>query len=121
MVMLKLLLLRWLIVSAAIAVVAAIMPSVELDGGFFGLIGSALVFGLVNALIGPVLRLLALPLNLITFGLFGLVVNGILLAITAGLLDTLDVGGFFATIVAAFLISVLTAVIVFAVPESAAA
>jgi putative membrane protein len=119
--MIKLLLLRWAIVSAAIAIVAGIMPSVDIDGGFFGLIGAALVFGLVNALIGPILRFLALPLTLVTFGLFGLVVNGLLLAISAGLLDSLDVGGFLATIVAAFLISVLTAVIVFAVPDSATA
>ncbi len=117
--MVKLLVMRWAIVAAAIAIVAAIMPSVEVDGGFFGLIGVALVFGLVNALIGPVIRLLSLPLTILTFGLFGLVVNGILLAITAGLVDSLDVGGFFATIGAAFLISVLTAVIVFVVPDSA--
>jgi putative membrane protein len=119
MAMVKLLVMRWAIVAAAIAIVAAIMPSVEVDGGFFGLVGVALVFGLVNALIGPVIRLLSLPLTILTFGLFGLVVNGILLAITAGLLDSLDVGGFFATIGAAFLISVLTAVIVFVVPDSA--
>lgn len=117
--MVKLLVMRWVIVAAAIAIVAAIMPSVEVDGGFFGLIGVALVLGLVNALIGPVIQLLSLPLTLVTFGLFGLVVNGILLAITAGLLDSLDVGGFFATIGAAFLISVLTAAIVFLVPDSA--
>ncbi|HYJ69734.1 MAG TPA: phage holin family protein [Nocardioidaceae bacterium] len=117
--MIKILLVRWAIVSVAIAIVAAIMPSIDVEGGFFGLIGVALVFGLVNALIGPVLRLVSLPLTLITFGLFGLVVNALLLAISAGLLDNLDVGGFLATIVAAFLISVLTAVMVFAVPDPA--
>ena len=62
-----------------------------------------------------------------TFGLFGLVINGILLAITAGLTDVLDVGGFFATIVAAVVISIVTAVLLFVVgrmfgePESATA
>jgi putative membrane protein len=53
----------------------------------------------------------SLPLTLITFGLFGLVINGILLAITAGLTDVLDVGGFFATILAAVVISAVTAVL----------
>ena len=67
--------------------------------------GVALLFGLVNALIGTLLRLISLPLTLMTFGLFGLVINGVLLAITAGLTDVLDVGGFLATILAAVVIS----------------
>jgi uncharacterized membrane protein YvlD (DUF360 family) len=53
-------------------------------------------------------RLLSLPITLMTFGLFALVVNGLLLAITAGLSDYLDVGGFLQTVLAAFLISVLS-------------
>ena len=48
---------------------------------------------------------------LITFGLFALVVNAVLLAITAGLLNALDVGGFLSTVVAAFLISVISAAV----------
>jgi putative membrane protein len=104
------LLVRWAILTVAIAIAAAIVPSVDVEGGFLGLVGVALVFGLVNALIGPVLRLLSLPLTLLTFGLFSLVVNGVLLAITAGLVDNLDVGGFLSTILAAFLIALLTSV-----------
>ena len=70
---------------------------------------------------------MSLPLTLMTFGLFGLVINGILLAITAGLTDVLDVGGFLATILAALVISMVTAVLLFVVgrmfgePESAKA
>ncbi len=109
--MLKQLIVVWVIVAAAIAITAWLLPSVEVDGGALSLLGVALLFGLVNALIGTLLRLVSLPLTLITFGLFGLVINGILLAITAGLTDVLDVGGFFATIVAAVVISVVTAVL----------
>ena len=58
---------------------------------------------------------MSLPLTLMTFGLFGLVINGVLLAITAGLTDSLDVGGFFATILAALVISIVTAVLLFVV------
>jgi putative membrane protein len=50
----------------------------------------------------------------VTFGLFGLVINGALLALTAGLSDALDVGGFLATIVAAVIISVVTTLLGFA-------
>jgi putative membrane protein len=109
--MLKQLIVVWVIVAASIAITAWLLPSVEVDGGAVSLLGVALLFGLVNALIGTVLRLVSLPLTLITFGLFGLVINGILLAITAGLTDVLDVGGFFATILAAVVISAVTAVL----------
>ena len=101
------LVIRWVLLAAVIAVVAWIVPDVDISGGVFGLLVAAAVFGLVNVLVGPLLRLLTLPLTMMTFGLFSLVVNGILLALTAGLTSFLDVGGLIQTIVAAFLISVL--------------
>ena len=109
--MLKQLIIVWAITAVAIAVAAALVPSVEIDGGPLALIGVAAVFGLVNAIIGPLLRLLSIPLLLITFGLFALVINAALLGITAGLLDSLEIGGFFSTVVAAFLISAFSAVL----------
>lgn len=112
--MLKTLLVGWLVIAAAIAITAAIVPSVEIDGGVLALLGVALLFGIVNAVLGPILRFLSLPLNLITFGLFALVVNGVLLLVTAGLSDSLEVGGFFAAIIAACLISLLSTVMSFA-------
>jgi len=113
--MLKQLIIIWLVVAAAIAITAGLLPSVEIDGGFLGVLWVALLFGLVNGLIGPLLRLISLPLNMITFGLFALVVNAALLGITAGLTDSLDVGGFFSTVLAAIVISIVTAVLVFVV------
>ena len=113
--MLKQLIIVWLVVAAAIAITAGLLSSVEIDGGVLGILWVALLFGLVNALIGPLLRLISLPLNVITFGLFALVVNAALLGITAGLTDSLDVGGFFSTVLAAIVISVVTAVLVFVV------
>ena len=111
--MLKQLIFVWVVTAVAIAGAAALVPSVDLDGGVGTLLWVALLFGLVNGLIGPLLHLISLPLTLITFGLFGLVVNGALLALTAGLSDSLDVGGFLATIVAAVVISVIEAVLGF--------
>jgi len=109
--MLKRLTIVWLCTAVAIALAAALIPSVDIDGGPFALIGVAAVFGLVNAIIGPLLRLLSIPVMLMTFGLFALVINAVLLAITAGLMDSLDVGGFFSTVAAAFLISVFSTII----------
>jgi putative membrane protein len=113
--MFKQLIIVWLVIAAAIAITAALVPSVEVDGGFFGVLGVALVFGLVNALIGPLLRLVSLPLTLMTFGLFALVVNAVLLAITAGLTDSLDVGGFVGVVLGALVISIVTSVLLFLV------
>jgi putative membrane protein len=109
----KSLLVAWLIIAIAIAITAAIVPSVEIDGGVVALLGVALLFGLVNALLGPVLRFLSLPLNAITFGFFAIVVNGLLLAATAGLSSSLEVGGFLAAVVAACLISLLSTLMSF--------
>ena len=109
--MLRYLIVVWASLVVAFAITAALVPSVDIDGGVLTLLGVSAVFGLVNAVIGPLLRLLSLPLMLITFGLFALVINAALLGITAGLLDTLDVGGFFSTVLAAFLISVISAAV----------
>jgi putative membrane protein len=112
--MLKQLVFVWLVTAVAIAIAAALIPSVEIDGGALSLLGVAALFGLVNGLIGPLLRLVSLPLTLVTFGLFGLVINGVLLALTAGISDSLSVGGLLATIGAGIVISVTSAVLGFA-------
>ena len=109
--MIKHLIMVWLCLAVAIAVTAALMDSVEVDGGTLTLLGIAALFGLVNGLIGPLLRLLSIPLLLVTFGLFALVINAALLAITAGLSNNLEVGGFFSVVGAALVISVLSAVL----------
>jgi putative membrane protein len=100
-----LLLIRWLFISSALAMAAALVPDVVITGGLLGLLGVAAIFGLVNAVIGPVARALAVPFNAITFGLSALVVNGALLALAAGLSRNLDVGGFLQTMLAAFVVT----------------
>lgn len=111
--MLRRVVVTFVIVAVAVGVAAAVVPGIDVDGGVLTLLWVAVVFGLVNALLGPILHLLALPLSVMTLGLFALVVNGILLAITAGISDDLDVGGFVGTIVGALIISVVTAILGF--------
>jgi len=103
------------VLAAALGLAAWLLDSVTIHGGLLALLGVSLVFVLVNLLLGPILRLLSLPLTVITLGQFSLVVNGVLLAITAGLSNNLDVGGFFGVIVAALVISVIEAVLGFVV------
>jgi putative membrane protein len=109
--MLQKLLLRWAVLTLAVWLAAVVVPGVHVHGGFWTYVWVALLFGLVNAIIGPFLRLLALPFTLITLGLFALVVNGILVAITAGLSSKFDVGGFFAAFLAALVISLVSMVL----------
>jgi putative membrane protein len=111
--MLKWLLLRLLITAAAFAVAAWLIPSFEVKGGFFTYLWVALIFGVVNAILGPILQLISLPLTILTLGLFALVVNGVVLTVVAGLSDKLDVGGFGWSIVAALVISVVSALLGF--------
>jgi putative membrane protein len=68
----------------------------------------ALLFALVNSIVGPVLRLFSLPFVLLTLGLFLLVVNAALLGITAALSARLDVDGVWAAVVGGFLIALFS-------------
>jgi putative membrane protein len=109
--MLKKVLLRWAVLTLAVWVAAAVVPGVHVHGGALTYVWVALLFGLVNAFLGPILRLVALPFTLVTLGLFALVVNGVLVAITAGLSSKLDVGGFFSAFLAALVISLISTVL----------
>lgn len=73
--------------AVAFAVVAYLVPQFSYDGSIVGLFPLAVIFGLVNGLVGPVLRLLSLPITALTLGLFSLVINGVLLLLTAAVAD----------------------------------
>ena len=68
----------------------------------------ALLFALINSILGPVIRLFSLPFVILTLGLFLLVINAALLGITAGLSDHLTVSGFGAAVVGGFLIALFS-------------
>lgn len=98
---------RLVVLAAIIGVVAKIVPGVHVSG-YIWLIGVALVYSLVNLILGPIARLLSLPLIALTFGLFLLVINAGLLAVTAALSDHLDIDSFAAAVVGSALISVFS-------------
>jgi putative membrane protein len=109
--MIRFLLARLIAVAVALIVTSWIIPGLDITGGPIALLGVAALFGIVTALLGPVLRLLTLPLNIATLGLFTLVVNGILLAVVAGLSSHLQLGGFLSTILAALVLSIVAAIV----------
>jgi putative membrane protein len=76
-------------------------------GTFGSYLWIALIFGVVNAIVGPVLRLLSLPFVLLTLGLFLLVINAALLGITAAVTDRLTVDGFGTAIVGGLILAVV--------------
>ena len=105
--MARLLLVNWLVLAIAVAVTAAVMPGIEIDDGVGTVLGIAAVFGLVNVLLGTIVRFLALPLMVITLGLISLVINGFMFLVTDWILDDLDIDGFLPAIVGACLISLI--------------
>lgn len=111
------LLVRWLVLAAAIALTAWLLPGFNVEGGFFTYLWVAFLFGLVNVFIGPLLHLLSLPLTIITLGLFALVVNAALVGITAWISSDLSVDGFFPALFAAILIAIFSAVLSVLVPD----
>ena len=111
--MIRYLLVTLIITAIAIAVTAAILGGVDVDGGIGTYLWLAILFGLVNCTIGLVLKIITLPLTLITFGLFALVVNGVLMAITAWLSDKISIDNFGWAILAGLIMSIVMAILRF--------
>lgn len=91
------LLLRLVLTAVAFAITAWLLSGMELSGGVFGYLWVSLLFGLVNAVVGTIVRLLTLPLMLLTLGLFAIVVNALMLALTDALTSHLTIDEFFWT------------------------
>jgi putative membrane protein len=106
--MLRRLLVSWAVMAVAVALTAALLPGISVDGGIGAFLLIALVWGLVDGLLGPIARFVSLPLTLLSFGLFALVVNGALFALTAWVVDALDVDNFLWAIVGAIVLSIFT-------------
>jgi putative membrane protein len=88
---------RTLITAAGLAIAAWLIPGIVIDG-FGTLLLAALLMGIVNALIRPVVILLTLPLTLLTFGIFLLVINAAMFGLVAWMLDDFSVAGFFSAL-----------------------
>jgi putative membrane protein len=84
-------LIRWLINAAALAVAAYLLPGITVSD-WQALLVAALILGLVNAVIKPVLKLVTCPLIVLTAGLFTLIINAAMLGLTAWLAESFDVG-----------------------------
>ena len=108
-------LLRWLINAIAIWLAIKIVPGIRSEGGWAVIAAVALVLGLVNALVKPLLKLLTCPLLLLTLGLFTLVINALVLLITSWLAGQLGlpfaVAGFLPALLGGIIISIVNVIL----------
>ena len=105
------LLIRWGALAAAFWVATALIPGIDVKGGFTTYLWVALLFGLLNATLGSLLKLLTLPAVILTLGLFLVVVNAAILMLVARWSDKLGVNNFWSAVFAALIISVITRLI----------
>lgn len=101
------LLIGWLLNAIALLAVAYLMPSIQVASVGTALI-AALVLGLVNTLVRPILVILTLPVTLLTLGLFLLVINGLLFWAVGSFLDGFTVANFWSGFFGAILYSVIS-------------
>ena len=97
----------WLINALALMAVAYLMPSIQVSS-FGAALVAALVLGLVNAVVRPVLVLLTLPVTILTLGLFIFVLNGLLFWMVGSWLEGFWVGGFWAGVLGAIVFSIIS-------------
>lgn len=101
-------LIRLFVNALALAAAAWLLDGIQMGGGFWDVLLVAFVFGVLNAILKPILLLLSLPFLIVTLGLFALVVNAVMLLITASLLDDFAVAGFWSAVLGSIVISVVT-------------
>ena len=111
--MLRSLLISWALMAVAFAITAWLLTGMDISGGFGSYLWIALLFGVINAIIGTFLRIITLPLTILTLGLFSIVVNALMLLVTDWLMDSFDVDGFGTALLAALIISIVSAVLEF--------
>lgn len=107
--------LRIAINALAVWVTFWLIDGLDWGGDFWALLGIAVILGLVNAFIKPVVKLLALPLRALTLGLFTLVINVLLMALVIVIADALDLGvtsdGWQSTLIGGIVLSIVSAIL----------
>jgi len=99
--------LHWLVAAFALLITCKIMPGWRVKG-FGSAMITAVVIGLADAIIWPVLIVLTLPVNILTLGLFTFVVNGAVLKICSGLLEDFEIDGWWSAIIGALVLAAIS-------------
>lgn len=97
---------KWLVIAVAFILVSKLVPGIFVVS-FVDAIIAAIVFSIVNMLLKPVLQILAFPINIITMGLFGFIINAFLFWLVAYLVPGFDVASIAAALMGSFALSVI--------------
>ena len=97
--------LRLIVVALGLWLASALVPGIQV-GGVGTLLGAALLLGIVNAVVRPVVLLLTLPFTVLTLGFFLLVINAAMLGLVAALFDNFSISGFWAALFGAIVVSI---------------
>ena len=98
--------LRWIVNAAALIAIANFVPGISVSGWYAAFI-AALVLGIINIILKPILVILTLPVNILTLGLFTLVINAILFKFAGTIVKGFDVTGFQAAFFGALIMSII--------------
>jgi putative membrane protein len=116
---LLILLVRWVVLAVAFGITSWLLSGMEVTGGIGAYLWIAALFGIVNAILGTLLRLLTLPLMIITLGLFSIVVNAAMLEVIDAISSHLTIDDFFWTAIWGAIILAISAVILDLIVEAA--
>jgi putative membrane protein len=111
------LLIRWIIASFSLFIAAWLVPGIRVEGNAWGAYAvMAVILGLINAIIRPILKLLSLPIIILTLGLFLLVINGITLWMASALaIKVFHIGfyvdGFWSAFLGALIVSIVSVIL----------
>jgi putative membrane protein len=103
--------LRWFGLAVALWCASLLVPGIRINGGAWSYLWVALLFGIINAIIGGILKVLTFPITFLTLGLFVFVVNAMMLSLTARWSEALDVRDFWSAFFACLIISAITTVV----------
>lgn len=112
------LILRWVFFALALLFVAWIVPGISIQGFFTALV-AALVIGIVNAVVRPIISFFTLPINVLTLGLFSFVINALMLMLAAFIVPGFTVAGFGAALLGSLLLTILSVIINMTVTRTA--
>ena len=101
---------RWILLAFSLILVAKIVPGMEI-AGFFAALVAVVAIALVNMFVKPLAMFLTLPINILTFGLFTVVVNAALLALAALFVPGFSIGGFFPAFLGSVLYSIMSLIV----------
>ncbi|RJR25959.1 MAG: phage holin family protein [Desulfobacteraceae bacterium] len=101
------LVIRWLVLTAAITVASYVIEGIHVAGFFSALFGAAML-GVLNVFFRPFILILTLPINLITLGLFTFVINAVILMMASGVIRGFEVEGFWSAVLGALIISLVS-------------